>query len=612
MRGGFAGLARPLGLLGFMALLLLLEPDFGAATVLFVTGFGVLFLAGARLRYVLAMLLAAGGSMALLVVFSSYRMRRMTAFLDPWADPFKTGFQLTQSLIAIGRGEWFGVGLGASVQKLFYLPEAHTDFLFAVLAEELGLFGVALTLALFLALAWRAFVIARRAFDAGQKFRLLHRRGLRPLARRAVVHQHRRQHGRAADQGVDAAAHELWPQQPDRHHGVARAGAAGPSRDRAWNAALARGACMSTEAPLALIMAGGTGGHVFPALALARELRARSWRVIWLGTRRGLEARLVPPEHIELEWLTVSGLRGKGFKAWLGAPLLLARALLQAMAVLRRRRPALVVGLGGFVAGPGGVAAWLLRRPLLIHEQNAVAGFTNRCLARLARRVLTAFPGSFAAGIHAEVIGNPVRAEIAALPPPPQRFALRGPVLRLLVLGGSQGAARLNAIVPFALARVGGAVSFEVRHQSGERWFEVAQRNYAEAGVSVRLQPFIDDMAEAYGWADLVICRAGALTISELTAAGVGAILVPFPAATDDHQTRNADFLVGEGAAVMIEERQLSAEGLADQLAALCGGRGRLIAMAERARALARPRAAQALADACVQLVHAAGTGVAA
>jgi cell division protein FtsW len=170
LRGGFAGLARPLGLLGFMALLLLLEPDFGAATVLFVTGFGVLFLAGARLRYVLAMLLAAGGSMVLLVVFSSYRMRRMTAFLDPWADPFKSGFQLTQSLIAIGRGEWFGVGLGASVQKLFYLPEAHTDFLFAVLAEELGLFGVALTLALFLGLAWRAFVIARRAFDAGQKF----------------------------------------------------------------------------------------------------------------------------------------------------------------------------------------------------------------------------------------------------------------------------------------------------------------------------------------------------------------------------------------------------------------------------------------------------------
>jgi UDP-N-acetylglucosamine--N-acetylmuramyl-(pentapeptide) pyrophosphoryl-undecaprenol N-acetylglucosamine transferase len=258
------------------------------------------------------------------------------------------------------------------------------------------------------------------------------------------------------------------------------------------------------------------------------------------------------------------------------------------------------------------VAAWLVRRPLLIHEQNAVAGFTNRCLARLAQRVLTAFPGSFAPHIAAEVIGNPVRAEIARLPAPPQRFAARGPTVRLLVLGGSQGAARLNAIVPFALARVSSQLRIEVRHQSGARWFETAQSHYAEAGVAVRLQPFIEDMAEAYGWADLVICRAGALTISELTAAGVGAILVPFPAATDDHQTRNADFLVGEGAAIMLEERQLSAESLANQLMALCSGRGRLIAMAERARSLAKPHAAQALADACAELIGRRASGVAA
>ena len=369
---------------------------------------------------------------------------------------------------------------------------------------------------------------------------------------------------------------------------------------------------MSGEMPLVLIMAGGTGGHVFPALALARERRARRWRVLWLGTRRGMEARLVPPENIELEWLTVSGLRGKGMLVWLGAPLLLIRALLQAIAVMRRRQPAVVVGLGGFVAGPGGVAAWLLGRPLLIHEQNAVAGFTNRCLARLARRVLTAFPASFPPGIAAEVIGNPVRAEIAALPPPPERFAGRGPAIRLLVLGGSQGAARLNAIVPFALARVGSQLDFEVRHQCGARWLDVAQRNYAQAAVSARVQPFIEDMAEAYGWADLVICRAGALTVSELTSAGVGAILVPFAAATDDHQTRNADFLVGEGAAIMLEERQLSAESVADQLAALCAGRGRLLSMAERARALARPHAAQALADACVELLGRRRAGAAA
>jgi UDP-N-acetylglucosamine--N-acetylmuramyl-(pentapeptide) pyrophosphoryl-undecaprenol N-acetylglucosamine transferase len=362
-------------------------------------------------------------------------------------------------------------------------------------------------------------------------------------------------------------------------------------------------------APLALIMAGGTGGHVFPALALARELRARSWQVVWLGTRRGLEARLVPAEQIALEWLSVGGLRGKGALVWLTAPLTLTRALLQAVRVIRRRRPSLVVGLGGFVAGPGGLAAWLLHRPLLIHEQNAIAGFTNRCLAHLARCVLTAFPGSFAPQVHARVVGNPVRREIAELPPPSQRFALRNGPTRVLVLGGSQGATRLNATVPFALARAAASQPFEIQHQSGERWIEAAKRNYSEAGVMARLQPFIEDMAAAYGWADLVICRAGALTISELAAAGVGAILVPFAAATDDHQTRNAAYLVADGAAVMIPERELSAERLAAELLSLCAGRGKLLAMAERARALARPRAAQELADACVELLHAAGHG---
>jgi UDP-N-acetylglucosamine--N-acetylmuramyl-(pentapeptide) pyrophosphoryl-undecaprenol N-acetylglucosamine transferase len=375
------------------------------------------------------------------------------------------------------------------------------------------------------------------------------------------------------------------------------------------SASLNRPLVAPLAAPLALIMAGGTGGHVFPALALARELRARSWQVVWLGTRRGLEARLVPAEQIAVEWLSVSGLRGKGALVWLSAPLKLARALLQALAVIRRRRPALVVGLGGFVAGPGGVAAWLLRRPLLIHEQNAIAGFTNRCLAHLARRVLTAFPGSFASPVHAQVVGNPVRREIAELPPPSQRFALRQGPTRVLVVGGSQGATRLNAMVPFALARAATTQPFEIQHQSGERWIEAARRNYAEAGMPVRLQPFIEDMAAAYGWADLVICRAGALTVSELAAAGVGAILVPFPAATDDHQTRNAAFLVDDGAAVMIAERELSAERLASELVRLCNGRARLLAMAERARALARPRATQDLADACADLVRSAGLG---
>lgn len=363
------------------------------------------------------------------------------------------------------------------------------------------------------------------------------------------------------------------------------------------------GAHAGAYAPLALIMAGGTGGHVFPALALARELHARSWQIVWLGTRRGLEARLVPAEHIPIEWLSVGGLRGKGVWVWVGAPLRLLRALAQSLAVIRRRRPDLVVGLGGFVAGPGGVAAWLMRTPLLIHEQNAVAGFTNRCLSHLARRVLVAFPGSFAPAVQVQVVGNPVRNEIVQLPAPAQRFSLRDGPIRVLVLGGSRGAARLNAIVPFAFARAA-PLKFEVRHQSGEGWLQGVQHNYAQAGVSARLHAFIDEMAEAYGWADLVICRAGALTISELAAAGVGSILVPFPAATDDHQTRNAGALVAAGAALTIADRQLSAQHLGEMLTGLCDSRARLLAMADRARQLARPRATQELAEACIELAR--------
>jgi UDP-N-acetylglucosamine--N-acetylmuramyl-(pentapeptide) pyrophosphoryl-undecaprenol N-acetylglucosamine transferase len=354
---------------------------------------------------------------------------------------------------------------------------------------------------------------------------------------------------------------------------------------------------MST--PTVLIMAGGTGGHVFPALALARALRARAWNVVWLGTRRGLEARVVPADRIPIEWLSIGGLRGKGLLTWLAAPLRLTRALIEALGVMRRQRPHVVVGLGGFVSGPGGVAAWLTRRPLLIHEQNAVAGFTNRCLARLAREVLSAFPDAFGPGVNAEVIGNPVRREIAQLPPPVARFAGRGVAIRVLVVGGSLGAARLNTVVPHALARLGGALPLEVWHQAGERGFEAAGRSYAATGAHARLVPFIEDMAEAYAWADLVICRAGALTISELAAAGVGAILVPFPAAVDDHQTRNAGFLVDAGAAVLIADRDLSPERLERELRLLCAGRGRLLAMAERARLVARTEATEALAAAC-------------
>jgi UDP-N-acetylglucosamine--N-acetylmuramyl-(pentapeptide) pyrophosphoryl-undecaprenol N-acetylglucosamine transferase len=275
---------------------------------------------------------------------------------------------------------------------------------------------------------------------------------------------------------------------------------------------------------------------------------------------------------------------------------------------MRRHRPLVVVGLGGFVTGPGGVAAWLSRRPLVIHEQNAIAGFTNRQLARFARTVLEAFPGSFGGRVPARDIGNPVRAEFFAQPAPVQRFAGRSGPVRLLVVGGSLGAARLNASVPAALARLAGRLGFEVRHQCGERGLDAARAAYDAADVRAEILAFIDDIAAAYGWADLVICRAGALTISELAAVGVGSILVPFPAAVDDHQTHNAGYLVDVGAAVRIADRELEPGRLAAELERLCADRATLLRMAEIARGRARPAATAELLDACLAAAGARGT----
>jgi UDP-N-acetylglucosamine--N-acetylmuramyl-(pentapeptide) pyrophosphoryl-undecaprenol N-acetylglucosamine transferase len=349
-----------------------------------------------------------------------------------------------------------------------------------------------------------------------------------------------------------------------------------------------------------LIAAGGTGGHVFPALAVARALRERGVAVVWLGTAGGMEARVVPANGFAIEWVRVAGIRGKGAGAWLLAPFRLARAVADAIGVMRRRRPGVVLGAGGFVSGPGGIAAWLLRIPLLIHEQNAVAGLTNRWLARLAREVLEAFPGSFGPGVRARCIGNPVRADIAAIPPPALRFADRAGRARVLVIGGSQGARRLNELLPEAVARLAPAARPEILHQTGARHLEATRAAYARAGVAAEVRAFIDDMAAAYAWADFAICRAGALTIAELQAAGLGAILVPFPAAVDDHQTRNAEFLVRAGAAVLAPEAGLDAERLAGAIAALADDRARRRQMAEAARAGGVTDAAATLADLCI------------
>jgi len=350
-----------------------------------------------------------------------------------------------------------------------------------------------------------------------------------------------------------------------------------------------------------LIMAGGTGGHVFPALATARVLRSRGFDIVWLGTERGIEARLVPAEGIPVEWLSVSGLRGKGILALAVAPFRLGVALVQAIRAIRKHAPQVVLGAGGFASGPGGVAAWLLRRPLVVHEQNAVAGLTNRVLARLASRVLEGFPGSFGPGVKAERVGNPVRPEITAIAPPGRRYAGRAGRARLLVFGGSQGAQRLNAVVPAAIGELPAELRPEVLHQTGSHGLDDTVNAYRSRGIAADVRPFIDDMAGAYGWADLAVCRSGALTIAELAAAGVPAILVPFPAAVDDHQTCNARFVVEKGAAVLLPESELTPLSLAAALRRMLeAGRPQLMRMAQAARATAITDADQRLADACV------------
>lgn len=348
-----------------------------------------------------------------------------------------------------------------------------------------------------------------------------------------------------------------------------------------------------------MVMAGGTGGHVFPALAVAEELRRRGMEVFWLGAPESFEARVVPPRGFPMEWVRIKGLRGKGFKGWLLAPFKIFAAMLQVLRVLRRRRPRLVVGMGGFVTGPGGLTAWLLGIPLLVHEQNAVPGMTNQWLARVADRVLEAFPGSFDPSRGARLTGNPVRTEISDLPPPEQRMGGRTGLLHLLVLGGSQGAQALNLTLPQALAQLPQEARPEVRHQAGGRQLEETVDAYAGAGVTAEIIPFIEDMAAAYAWADLVLCRSGALTVAELAAAGVGAILVPYPHAVDDHQTKNARYLVDGGAALLLPQSQMDAARLAEML---CLDRASAGEMAAAARRLAYPGATGAVADHCLEV----------
>jgi len=352
-------------------------------------------------------------------------------------------------------------------------------------------------------------------------------------------------------------------------------------------------------------MAGGTGGHVFPGLAVAKRMREEGVEIHWLGTKNGLEAKLVPQSGFTIHYIDISGLRGKSFTSLILAPFKLLMAISQSLKIIRQIKPDLALGMGGFVSGPGGIASWILGTPIVIHEQNAKAGMTNTWLAKVAKKVLEAFPRTFSSSKKVITVGNPVRAEIAALSSPEERIQQQNP-LRLLVLGGSLGAQAINELLPQAIAKIPESERPTILHQTGEKHLEKTKEAYTAAGIglseSIKLVPFIQEMEKAYSQADLVLCRAGALTVSELCAAGVGAILIPFPFAVDDHQTANGNFMAKVGAAILIQQKELNAEKLAALLKEFYLNREKCVTMAKAAYALRQIDATEKVLTICEEL----------
>lgn len=355
-----------------------------------------------------------------------------------------------------------------------------------------------------------------------------------------------------------------------------------------------------------MIMAGGTGGHVYPALAVARLLQSGGVNVFWLGTRQGIEAQVVPENNIDVEWISISGIKGKGLFALVTAPFKILSAMIQTAVIIYRRRPAAALGMGGFVSGPGGLMTRFLRVPLLIHESNAVVGLTNKWLAKIANEVLVGFPDVLVGSRHHHYVGNPVCQSIAAIPAPEQRLQGRsGKRLNLLVIGGSRGAQVLNEIVPAVVASMSVSIQPEVRHQAGSGKLDLTLKRYQALNVKVNASEFIDDMAIAYQWADLVICRAGAMTVAEIAAAGVAAIFIPYPHAIYDHQTLNARFLSDRNAALLLPQGDLSEGALATLISELSADRSRLLVLSKNARECSIPDADNRVAELCRKVMYA-------
>ncbi|MDP2152951.1 MAG: undecaprenyldiphospho-muramoylpentapeptide beta-N-acetylglucosaminyltransferase [Methylotenera sp.] len=352
-----------------------------------------------------------------------------------------------------------------------------------------------------------------------------------------------------------------------------------------------------------MVMAGGTGGHVYPAMAVADTLKNEGWNIVWLCTQGGMENKLIADKTYDKAMITMQGVRGNGLLGWLLLPVKLLKAFSQSLKALNQYQPDVVLGMGGFAAFPGGLMAKLQGRPLVIHEQNSVAGLTNKVLAKVATRILAAFPSAF--GDKALLVGNPVRADISAIAAPAQRFANRSDALRLLIVGGSLGAQALNEVIPQALAQMPADQRPQVVHQAGVKHIEILQKNYKQADVEVDARAYIDNMAAMYAWADFVICRSGALTVAEVSTAGLGSLMVPFPFAVDDHQTGNAQYLADAGATILVQQKELSVEKLTKLLKEL--NREKCLEMAEKARALGKPEATADVAKICVQMAALGG-----
>jgi UDP-N-acetylglucosamine--N-acetylmuramyl-(pentapeptide) pyrophosphoryl-undecaprenol N-acetylglucosamine transferase len=347
-----------------------------------------------------------------------------------------------------------------------------------------------------------------------------------------------------------------------------------------------------------MVMAGGTGGHVYPAMAVADYLKAKGWRIVWLCTEGGMENRLIEGKGYDKAMMHMQGVRGKGVLGWLLLPLKLAKAFVESRVAIKAYQPHVVLGMGGFAAFPGGVMARLMGKPLVIHEQNSVAGLSNKVLAKFSSRVLAAFPAAF--GKKASLVGNPVRADITQLPAPEVRFAGRDGPLRLLIVGGSLGAQALNQFVPQALAKLPQEIRPLVVHQAGVKHIEALKSYYQQAGVAAQTRAFIEDIAAMYDWADFVICRSGALTVAEVSAVGIGALMVPFPFAVDDHQTTNAAYLAEAGAAILLQQQDLTVNRLVEILTKL--NRETCLNMAQKARLLGKPDATVSVAEVCKEL----------